>query len=99
MATLLNASLLRPHDGIASNPGCQCCATVAPEAMVLTRDGASVDRTVADLRGRILRGELTPGEQLRQEQLADAVGVSRIPLREALRALAVQGLLEHRPHQ
>ena len=67
--------------------------------MVLTRDGASVDRTVADLRGRILRGELTPGEQLRQEHLADAVGVSRIPLREALRALAVQGLLDHRPHQ
>jgi DNA-binding GntR family transcriptional regulator len=67
--------------------------------MVLTRDGASVDRTVADLRGRILRGELNPGEQLRQEHLADAVGVSRIPLREALRALAVQGLLEHRPHQ
>jgi DNA-binding GntR family transcriptional regulator len=67
--------------------------------MVLTRDGASVERTVADLRGRILRGELAPGEQLRQEHLADQVGVSRIPLREALRALAVQGLLEHRPHQ
>jgi DNA-binding GntR family transcriptional regulator len=68
-------------------------------AVVLTRDGAAVDRTLADLRGQILRGELLPGEQLRQEQLAAQVGVSRIPLREALRALAVQGLLEHRPHQ
>jgi DNA-binding GntR family transcriptional regulator len=67
--------------------------------MALTRDGAAVDRTLADLRARILRGELAPGEQLRQEHLAGQVGVSRIPLREALRALAVQGLLVHRPHQ
>jgi DNA-binding GntR family transcriptional regulator len=67
--------------------------------MALTRDGAAVDRTLADLRARILRGELAPGEQLRQEHLAGQLGVSRIPLREALRALAVQGLLVHRPHQ
>src|SRR5579872_25591 len=95
---LLDASALVP--GTVLHPILDVKGVIGlPRAMVLTRDGASVDRAVADLRGRILRGELTPGEQLRQEQLADAVGVSRIPLREALRALAVQGLLEHRPHQ
>src|SRR5690606_19543448 len=44
----------------------------------------------------ILRGELLPGEQLRQEKLAAEIGISRVPLREALLVLADQGLLDRR---
>jgi DNA-binding GntR family transcriptional regulator len=51
------------------------------------------------LRGFIVNGELLPGEQIRQESMAATLGVSRVPLREALRVLASEGLLAHRPHQ
>ena len=47
----------------------------------------------------IVRGELSPGEQIRQEETAAALEVSRVVLREALHALAEQGVLEHRPNQ
>src|SRR5882757_9926024 len=55
----------------------------------------SVERLQRELRGRIARGLLLPGEQIRQEEMAEDFGVSRVPLREALTILADQGLLEH----
>lgn len=51
------------------------------------------------LRERILRGDLPEGEPLRQEALADELGVSRIPVREALRQLEVEGLVTFSPHR
>ncbi|MEN3272635.1 MAG: hypothetical protein V7636_1396 [Actinomycetota bacterium] len=63
----------------------------------LVRDGAAVERAVAILRAKIMSGELSPGEQLRQEEMARDLGLSRAPIREALHVLAQQGLLEHRP--
>lgn len=42
------------------------------------------------IRSEILAGNLAPGEQLREEQLAEACGVSRTPVREALRRLEVE---------
>ncbi|MBL4929533.1 GntR family transcriptional regulator [Fuscibacter oryzae] len=47
----------------------------------------------------ILSGELVGGEQLRQEALADRLGVSRIPIREALLILEASGLVVSRPHR
>ncbi|MCK9510178.1 MAG: GntR family transcriptional regulator [Pigmentiphaga sp.] len=47
------------------------------------------------LRAMIVLGELSPGEQIRQQDMADALGVSRVPLREAMNILADQGLLVH----
>jgi len=44
-------------------------------------------------------GELNPGEQLRQEDLAEELGVSRVPVREALHALAEQRVLVHQKHR
>ena len=40
------------------------------------------------LRQAILRGEMEPGERLMEIQLADKLGVSRTPIREAIRKLA-----------
>jgi DNA-binding GntR family transcriptional regulator len=53
-----------------------------------------VDQVYAAVRGRILSGELSRGSRLRQAALADELGVSRTPLREALRRLATEGLVE-----
>ena len=52
------------------------------------------DEVVELLRGRIYSGEYPPGTHLRQEQLADELGVSRTPLREAFRTLRREGLLQ-----
>jgi DNA-binding GntR family transcriptional regulator len=57
--------------------------------------GSTVDRTLRQLRSRILLGKVLPGEQIRQEDMASELGVSRVPLREALRVLAQEGLLQH----
>ncbi len=55
---------------------------------------------VADrLRDEILHGGLKPGEWLRQERIAADQGVSQTPVREALRQLVAEGLLEHVPYR
>ncbi|MFM7695022.1 MAG: GntR family transcriptional regulator, partial [Actinomycetota bacterium] len=43
-----------------------------------------VEQTRGILRERIRSGELPPGTRLRQERLAEELGISRTPLREAL---------------
>jgi DNA-binding GntR family transcriptional regulator len=69
---------------------------MAPQPLRLrTLPEAIVDR----LRQEILSGEHPPGTPLRQEALAAAYGVSRIPLREALRQLEAEGLVEIAPHR
>ena len=45
------------------------------------------------LRQAILRGELKPGERLMEIQLANKLGVSRTPIREAIRKLELEGLV------
>ena len=45
------------------------------------------------LRNAILKGELKPGERLMEIQLAQKLGVSRTPVREALRKLELEGLV------
>ena len=55
---------------------------------------ASISEAVTDtLRSAILDGRLMPGERLPQAQIAEQLGVSRIPLRDALRRLEVEGLI------
>ncbi|VVE90106.1 GntR family transcriptional regulator [Pandoraea bronchicola] len=54
--------------------------------------GTAVERTYEALREQIGRGELKPGEALRQDHLAAALGVSHVPVREALTMLASDGL-------
>lgn len=49
---------------------------------------------VGRLRDMIIEGELQPGERLYENQLGETLGVSRTPLREALKFLASEGLVE-----
>ncbi|MGW4830285.1 GntR family transcriptional regulator [Amycolatopsis japonica] len=65
----------------------------------LTKAGAAVDHVLGAILARIGTGDLGPGEQLRQEDLAEALGVSRVPVREALHALAEQRVLTHQKHR
>lgn len=51
-------------------------------------------RLIAELRQAILSGRLKPGERLVEERIAEEYGVSRNPVREAIRALASEGLVE-----
>jgi DNA-binding GntR family transcriptional regulator len=54
----------------------------------------NVHEAVADgIRDTILNGELKPGDWLRQDELAEAFGVSTMPVREALRQLQAEGLV------
>ena len=59
----------------------------------------TADTVTAALRDLILKGSLGVGVQLKQEALAQRFGVSRIPVREALRRLQAEGLIEHTAHQ
>ncbi|MRG84832.1 GntR family transcriptional regulator [Salinibacillus xinjiangensis] len=51
------------------------------------------------LRKAILKGDLKPGERLVQTELAEQIGVSRMPVREALRTLEIEGLVTMEPHK
>jgi DNA-binding GntR family transcriptional regulator len=53
----------------------------------------------AELRGLIVRGELKPGEKIRQEATAEQLGISLIPVREALKTLATEGIVTYQPQR
>jgi DNA-binding GntR family transcriptional regulator len=56
-------------------------------------------RVVEHLRREILGGRIGPGERVRQEDIAQQLGASRLPVREALQMLAAEGLVEHEPNK
>lgn len=60
---------------------------------------SKVDIVVDGIRERILLGELSPGTQLPQRELANAYGVSPTPVREALQRLESEGLVELDAHR
>jgi DNA-binding GntR family transcriptional regulator len=61
--------------------------------------GAAPARVAAYLRELILHDILKPGDRIRQEQIAERFGASRLPVREALRMLEADGLTEHEPNK
>jgi DNA-binding GntR family transcriptional regulator len=58
-----------------------------------TRDGSASRRVAAGIRDSIARGEFAPGMRLRQEEIAERFGASRVPVREALKELETEGLV------
>jgi DNA-binding GntR family transcriptional regulator len=58
-----------------------------------------VELAASRLTREILSGGADPGERLVEEQLTRRFGISRAPLREALRLLAQRGLVEHMPRR
>lgn len=59
----------------------------------------TASRVAAELRRRIVGGELAPGQRLKIDELAALCAVSHMPVREALRELEGEGVLEVFPHR
>ncbi|MFF5978324.1 GntR family transcriptional regulator [Streptomyces olindensis] len=55
--------------------------------------GAVRERVTAELRQEIIAGSLRPGDRLVERELAERFGVSRVPVREAIRALVAEGFV------
>ena len=55
--------------------------------------GAVRERVLATLRQDIIAGRLRPGDRLVERELAERFGVSRVPVREAIRALVAEGFV------
>ncbi|WP_406127899.1 GntR family transcriptional regulator [Streptomyces sp. NBC_00989] len=55
--------------------------------------GAVRERVLANLRQEIIAGRLGPGDRLVERELAERFGVSRVPVREAIRALVAEGFV------
>ena len=58
-----------------------------------------LDEIVTRLRDLVIEGVLQPGERINESRLCERLGVSRTPLREALRFLASEGLIELVPNR
>lgn len=65
----------------------------------MTRVETSAGRTAEAVRDLILRGDVPPGARLGEAELAERLGVSRTPVREALSRLAAEGLVEIVPNR
>lgn len=57
------------------------------------------DTLIANLRALLIRGELKPGEKVPEQALCRRFGVSRTPMREALKVLASEGVLQLLPNR
>ncbi|MCU0310806.1 MAG: GntR family transcriptional regulator [Acidimicrobiales bacterium] len=60
---------------------------------------SSGDQVAAHIRRMVFDGELRPGDRVRQDEIADQLGVSRIPVREAIIALDREGWVTIEPHR
>jgi DNA-binding GntR family transcriptional regulator len=66
----------------------------------MATDRASLSKVVSEqIRGQILAGTLRPGERLVEDKLSAELGVSRVPVREALLGLSVEGLVNLEPRR
>jgi DNA-binding GntR family transcriptional regulator len=57
------------------------------------------EHAVETIRRAIITGALQPGERLLEDRLAERLGISRAPVREAIRALEYEGLVRSEPHR
>lgn len=66
--------------------------------LVETRTGNTRANVLEELRRLILSGKAVPGTQIPPAEIAKAFGVSAIPVREALKTLVGEGLVDHQPN-
>ena len=71
----------------------------APQVVVADLSATTARRVTDELRRRILAGDFASGQRLKIDDLAARLGVSHMPVREALRALEAEGVLDVLPHR
>jgi len=72
--------------------------TTAPSPRWTGRPRTTQEHVLAELRRRILTGEVAPGDAIRPDVVAAELAVSRVPVREALKILEGEGQVDYRPH-
>ena len=65
----------------------------------MRRPPTTQEFVLEELRKTISAGELAPGQPIRQDSIAQRMGVSRVPLREALKTLEAEGQVIYQPHR
>ena len=74
--------------------------TILPTAAMFQEQSTNIrDLAFEFLRERILKGKYEPGVRLIEEELAAEMGISRTPVREAIRKLELEGLVEYLPRR
>lgn len=90
--------------GVKAKPGVAVNSLAAPreflDELQIGKNARTLGANVTNaVRNAIIQGKLAPGEPLGQEYLANLFGVSRVPIRECLKQLASEGLVEVEPHR
>ncbi|KAA5830047.1 GntR family transcriptional regulator [Saccharopolyspora hirsuta] len=65
----------------------------------MQRPPTTQEFVLGELRRSIVSGDLAPGQPIRQDSIAQRLGVSRVPLREALKTLEAEGQVVYQPHR
>jgi DNA-binding GntR family transcriptional regulator len=65
----------------------------------VTKKATAQDTALKSVRKLLASGKLKPGQQIIQDALASRLGVSRVPVREALKTLQAEGRVIHDPHR
>jgi DNA-binding GntR family transcriptional regulator len=77
----------------------QDAQAITPSGQLRIQTPSLADEAYQVLHGMIVRGQLAPGERLREPELCTRLGISRTPLREAIKRLASEGLVTLRRHR
>jgi DNA-binding GntR family transcriptional regulator len=88
---------MAPRRGSDPDPADQPASS--PFGTLSLAHSSTVDRVVEELRRALFDGELEPATPLREVALADAMGVSRSTIREALAVLVAEGLATREPNR
>lgn len=80
-------------------PSPRCEPIITPTTWTPIAPSTLADQAYQAVRDRILDGDLAPGEFVREQDVSEALEVSRTPVREALGRLASEGFLERIPHR
>ena len=83
-----------PDDSLLKEPAGNAPANEAPQTRTSLHD-----EVVANLRTMIVEGDFAPGARLPEKMLCERFGISRTPLREAMRVLASEGLVVLTPNR